>query len=302
MMRYKYIYILGIGLSMMVACKPGVPREYIQPSDMEDILYDYYVSQGIVTIPSGDKGNEDYKRDLYFNAVLKKHRVTRADFDSSMVYYYTRADRFVGIYRNVQERLSQDALNLGASEGEVERFTTQSLSGDTANVWEGDRFVMLIPYAPYNRMQFIQKADTSYHKGDSFMLTFKSDFLYQGGSKDAMAYLALKYENDSVASQTVHFSVSGNTQLRMNACDLKVKEVMGFFCLGQDDEKNTALRLLFMTDIQLVRFHKQKNDNKMSETKADPSSVNSDSTRIIPDSVRIKQMHKFGVRPEVKQN
>ena len=303
MMRHNYIYIIGIGLSMMVACKPGVPTEYIQPSEMEDILYDYYVSQGIATIPNKEmRGNEDYRRDLYFNAVLKKHGVTRVDFDSSLVYYYTRADRFVGIYRNVQERLSKDALDLGASEGEVERFTTQSLSGDTANVWEGERFIMLIPYAPYNRMQFVQKADTSYHKGDSFMLTFKSDFLYQGGSKDAMVYLALKYENDSIASQIVHFSVSGNTQLRMNTCDLKVKEVMGFFYLGQGNEKNMDLRLLFMTDVQLVRFHKQKKDDRKSEAKNEPASVKTDSIRMIPDSVRRQQIHKFGVRPENKQN
>lgn len=285
---------------MLVACKPGVPKEVIQPSDMEDILYDYYVSQGIVAIPGPRKDDENYQRDLYFNAVLKKHGVTRSDFDSSLVYYYTRADRFVGIYRNVQERLSHDALELGASEGEVERFTTQSLSGDTANVWEGNRYVMLIPYAPYNCMQFTQKADTSYHKGDSFMLAFKSDFLYQGGSKDALAYLALKYENDSIASQTVHFSVSGNTQLRINACDLKVKEVMGYFYLGQGYEKNADLKMLFMTDIQLVRFHNQKKDEKNSEAKADSSSVKTDSIRMIPDSVRRKQMHKFGVRQEIK--
>lgn len=245
---------------MMVACKPGVPKEVIQPSDMEDILYDYYVAQGIVSTPSKDKSNkanEDYRRDLYFNAVLKKHEVTRADFDSSLVYYYTRADRFVTIYRRVQERLSKEALELGASQGEVERFTSQSLSGDTADVWEGDRFIMLMPYAPYNRLQFTQKADTSFHKGDSFMLTFKSDFLYQSGSKDALVYLAMKYENDSIASQTTHFTASGNTQLRMNACDLKVKEVMGYFYLGQGHDKNTELRLLFMTDVQLIRFHKK---------------------------------------------
>lgn len=290
MMRHNYIYIIGIGLMMMMACKPGVPKEVIQPSDMEDILYDYYVAQGIVATPSKDKSNkanEDYRRDLYFNAVLKKHGVTRADFDSSLVYYYTRADRFVKIYRNVQDRLGKEALELGASQGEVERFTTQSLSGDTANVWEGDRFIMLIPNAPYNRLQFTQKADTSFHKGDSFMLTFKSDFLYQGSSKDALVYLALKYENDSVASQTVHFTASGNTKLRMSACDLRVKEVMGYFYLGQSRDKNTELKLLFMTDVQLIRFHQKKDDEGSA---VNVNAVKSDSLSVKKDSVRMLKL------------
>ncbi len=278
----------------MSACKPGVPSNYIQPGDMEDILYDYYVSQGMASVSEQKIGTEDYRRDLFFNAVLKKHRVTRAEFDSSLVYYYTRADKFVDICHNVQDRLSEEALDLGTSEGEVERYTTQSLTGDTANVWEGNRSLMLIPYAPYNRIQFTQKADTSYHKGDSYMLSFMSDFLYQGGIKEALVYLALKYENDSIVSKVTHFSASGDTKLRIDACDLKVKELMGYFYLGEGNEKNTDLKLLFLTDIQLIRFHKQKSDKSVSSA-SETQKV--DSMKIIPDSVRRLQRHQFGVKP-----
>lgn len=296
-MRGKIIHIIYIGIVLILlsACKPGVPGEYIQPDDMEDILYDYYVSQGIASVPGVNAGDEDYKRDLYFNAVLKKHHVTRADFDSSLVYYYTRADHFVDICRNVQDRLSQDALDLGASEGEVERYTTQSLTGDTANVWEGSRNIMLIPYAPYNRLQFVQKADTSYHKGDQYMLAFRSNYLYQSGSKDAIVYLALKYENDSIVSKVTHFSVSGDTQLRFDACDLKVKEVMGYFYLGDDKEQNANLRLLFLTDIHFIRFHKQETDKTMKPAN---EAIKTDTAKVIPDSVRKMQRHQFGVKPD----
>ena len=286
-----------MGLLLMTACKPGVPGEYIQPDDMEDILYDYYVSQGIAAIPGNNRGNEDYMRDLYFNAVLKKHGVSKAEFDSSLVYYHTRADYFVKIFKNVQDRLSEDALNLGASEGEVERFTAQSVSGDTASVWEGDRSVMLIPHAPYNRYQFEQKADTSYHKGDSFIFMFKTDFLFQGGSKDALVYFCIKYENDSIASQTTHFSVNGNTQVRMNACDLKAKEVMGYFYLGEGHEKSADLRLLFLTNIQLVRIHHKTDENAQTKTKQDQP----DSTKVASDSVRRASRHQFGMRPELEK-
>jgi hypothetical protein len=216
------------------------------------------------------------------------------------VYYYTRADYFVKVYKNVQERLSDEALNLGASEGEVERFTAQSLSSDTANVWEGVRSALLVPYAPYNRLQFVQKADTSYRKGDSFMLAFKSDFLYQSGSKDAMVYLSVRYDNDSIVSQTTHFSVNGHTQVRISPVNLKAKEVKGYVYLGIGSEKSPDLKMLFLSDLQLIKFRQQKKDENKSG--ADSSSVKTDTTRVIPDSVRRQQMHKFGVRPEPKQN
>lgn len=162
---FSHIIVFMASVLCIVSCKPGVPKEVIQPDDMEDILYDYYVSQGIASMPGPQSGSEDYKRDMYFNSVLNKYGVTRAEFDSALVYYYTRADRFVEIYKSVQERMSEEALNLGATEGEVERFTAmQSLSGDTASIWEGMKSARLMPQAPYNKMQFVQKADTSFRK------------------------------------------------------------------------------------------------------------------------------------------
>ena len=298
---FSHIIVFMASVLCIVSCKPGVPKEVIQPDDMEDILYDYYVSQGIASMPGPQSGSEDYKRDTYFNSVLNKYGVTRAEFDSALVYYYTRADRFVEIYKSVQERMSEEALNLGATEGEVERFTAmQSLSGDTASIWEGMKSARLMPQAPYNKMQFVQKADTSFRKGDSFMLSFKSDFLYQGGNKDALLYLAVKYTNDSIVAQATHFSVSGINQLRINPVDLMPKEIMGYFYLGQGYEKSSDLRLLSISDIQLIRFHKKKEEGAEEKTLETP--IEPDSIRQKKDSIRRAQQHKFGVKPtEMKE-
>ena len=293
-MKRAAIHIIYITCSLLLlaACRPTVPKEYIQPDDMEDILYDYFISQGIAQGDANGMGSADYKRELYLDALLKKHEVSRADFDSSLVYYYTRADRFIKILKNVQERLGEDAMELGASASEVERFTVSALTGDTANIWNGVRSLVMIPYPPYNHLQFSVKADTAFRQGDSFMLTFYSDSLYQGGSKDACAYMAVKYANDSVATTTTHFSVNGRTQLRTSSCDKKIKEVCGFIYLGQGYESTTNLRLLLLSEIQLVRFHKQKDeDNKVTV----PVSRD-DSLQRLPDSLRPKH-HRLGERP-----
>ena len=41
----QHIILLAVGLLFLSACKPKVPKEYIQPDEMEDLLYDYYVAQ-----------------------------------------------------------------------------------------------------------------------------------------------------------------------------------------------------------------------------------------------------------------
>ena len=34
-------------LLMVIGCKPMVPSEYIQPEDMEDLLYDYHIATAL---------------------------------------------------------------------------------------------------------------------------------------------------------------------------------------------------------------------------------------------------------------
>lgn len=290
-LRRRHILFVSL-LVLLSACTPKVPGEYIQPGDMEDILYDYFVSQGMAREEDDGGRVMDYRRELYFDAVLKKYDVTRAEFDSSLVYYYTRADRFVKIWKNVQDRLGEAAIDYGASAGEVETFTARSLTGDTANIWNGVFSQALVPYAPYNRLQYSLQADTAFRKGDSFMLTWYSNFLYQSGSKDAVAYMAIRYKNDSIASQTVHFSTDGFSQLRMDGCDEPVKEIKGFVYLGQGYESTSAMRMLILSNIQLIRFHKKADVVKEPE----PMKSEADSLSQVPDSLRPRH-HRLGERP-----
>ena len=281
-------------LVLLSACTPKVPGEYIQPDDMEDILYDYFVSQGIAKEEDMENTSRvmDYRRKLYFEAVLKKYNLTQEEFDSSLVYYYTRSDRFVKIWKNVQERLGEAAMEYGASAGEVETYTTSTLTGDTANIWNGVISQLLIPYAPHNRLQYHLQADTAFRKGDSFMLAWNSNFLYESGSKDAVAYMAVKYKNDSIVSTVTHFSVDGRTQIRIDGCDEPVREISGFIYLGKGYDPTSTIRMLIVTDIQLIRFHKQKNVPQEPE----PQKSEADSLSQVPDSLRPRH-HRLGERP-----
>ena len=293
-MNLRRSHIALLLLVLLSACTPKVPKEYIQPDDMEDILYDYFVSQGIAKQETGSSADRlsDYKRELYFEAVLKKYDLTRAEFDSSLVYYYTRSDRFVKIWKNVQERLGDAAIEYGASAGEVETFTASTLTGDTANIWNGVISQVLVPYAPFNRLQYQLQADTAYRKGDSFMLAWNSNFLYQSGSKDAVAYMAVRYKNDSIVSTVSHFSVDGYSQLRIEGCDEPVKEIKGYIYLGQGYEKTSTMRMLIVSNIQLIRFHKKEEVEKAPE----PQKSEADSLSLVPDSLRPRH-HRLGERP-----
>ena len=250
----------------MLSCKPSVPSKYIQPGDMEDILYDYHIAQAMADDESQDNTNRDFNQTLYFAAVLEKHGVTKADFDSSLVYYYIRADRFNDIYKRVVKRLSEDALELGASEGEVVHYAKLNDSGDTTDVWKGGMSMMLIPYAPYNRYDFVQKPDTSFRKGDSFMFMVNSDFIMQNGIRNAQAVISLRYDNDTIVSKTICIASSGITQLKIPEVEnRKVKEIRGYIYLPLEKEVTTTMKMMAIKNIRLIKFRKQKEEKQKEE-------------------------------------
>ena len=50
MKRSRYYIILPLAILLLAACKPTVPSQVIQPDDMEEVLYDYYLSNGTGSI------------------------------------------------------------------------------------------------------------------------------------------------------------------------------------------------------------------------------------------------------------
>ncbi len=274
---------------LLMACTPSVPSQFIQPSDMEDILYDYHLAQAIAKVENPGE-NGDLERNKYFQAVLKKHGVTEADFDSSLVYYYSHMERLKKIYTEVSERLADNAKDLGAAVAEIGRYSQYSANGDTANIWTGASDVLLVPRPTMNRFDFTVKVDTSFYKGDSFMFQFMSEYIWQSGMKDAVVCLLTKYEGDSIIQTVNHISVSGLSQVRVPANrQNKLKEMSGFIYLGNGNDESTTRKMMFISQIQFIRFHnKEVKDEKDNEaTKTDSVQRSDHPRRPMHDTTRI---------------
>ena len=244
-------------LLMVIGCKPTVPSEYIQPDDMEDILYDYHLAEAMAK--SQYDNEQDMKRNAYFRSVLQKYDVTEADFDSSLVYYYSHLDRLKDIYGRVNSRLAEEGERVGASVGDLSHYSQYSASGDTANIWMGVSDVLLIPRPVKNRFDFTVKADTTFRLGDAFMLQFMTKYIWQKDHPQAYASICAKYANDSIAQYNVQvMSSTGTTQLRVPANnDSNLKELSGFIYLS-NNSKGDIRQLMFISQIQLIRFHNKE--------------------------------------------
>lgn len=269
---FRILWLSLLAAILLGSCKPGVPHDFIQPDDMEKLLYDYHLADALADQATGDHGANII---AYRAAVLKKYGVTQAEFDSSMVYYMRHTDELHTIYEHISDRMQQDARDMGST-------VTMSggLTGDSTDVWKLDPSMVLIPNEPFNVYNFNLKADSTFHKGDAISLMFRSNFIFQDGMRDGIVMLAITFKNDSVGSSIVH--VSSSQAMAITVTDnsqLGIKEIRGFFLLNKNNMANsssTTLQLATFYDIHLLRIH-QKSKPKAPQPL--DNSIPSDSVR-----------------------
>lgn len=261
------------------SCKPSLPSGVLSKGKMTDILYDYHLALAMAHMDdNGDKGQSL----AYREAVLRKHDVTSAEFDSSMVYYMRHTELLEDVYKDLTDRYNNEITAMGGSTKEGGEFANLSATGDTANVWNLATSMVFMPVKPFNSTSFDIKVDSTFHKGDRLMLDFDAQFIYQDGMRNGVAMLAVQFGNDSIAQRTIMIQSTQHYSVELSDADsLGIKSVKGYFMLMNDDNgtgvsSQTTLKLMFLEHIKLIRMHPQK---PVAAPAGSSSSASSDSLR-----------------------
>lgn len=261
------------------SCKPSLPSGVLSKGKMTDILYDYHLALAMAHMDdNGDKGQSL----AYREAVLRKHDVTSAEFDSSMVYYMRHTELLEDVYKDLTDRYNNEITAMGGSAKEGGEFANLSATGDTANVWNLATSMVFMPVQPFNSTSFDIKVDSTFHKGDRLMLDFDAQFIYQDGMRNGVAMLAVQFGNDSIAQRTIMIQSTQHYSVELSDADsLGIKSVKGYFMLMNDDNgtgvsSQTTLKLMFLEHIKLIRMHPQKS---VAAPAGSASSASSDSLR-----------------------
>lgn len=261
------------------SCKPSLPSGVLSKGKMTDILYDYHLALAMAHMDdNGDKGQSL----AYREAVLRKHDVTSAEFDSSMVYYMRHTELLEDVYKDLTDRYNNEITAMGGSAKEGGEFANLSATGDTANVWNLATSMVFMPVKPFNSTSFDIKVDSTFHKGDRLMLDFDAQFIYQDGMRNGVAMLAVQFGNDSIAQRTIMIQSTQHYSVELSDADsLGIKSVKGYFMLMNDDNgtgvsSQTTLKLMFLEHIKLIRMHPLK---PVAAPAGSSSSASSDSLR-----------------------
>lgn len=263
------------------ACTPTVPGGILSEEKMTDVLVDIHLAQGMAEAQSE---NTDVARYKYIQAVFRKHRITEAEFDSSMVYYSGRAEKFTFVYDNVVNRVQAQAERMGLESVEKQdQFESLTSDGDTANIWLGKDFTCLAANPVQCVYSFQMKADSTFKAGDYFIWRFRSQFVARSMNNEAIALLSFQYDTDTVAAVTDLIGNNAENELRhfpdKSIDSLNLRTISGYIYLPTNHDADKPKPLL-INKMQLIRIHKRIEEKPVVET--DTLRIDSVATDTLP--------------------
>lgn len=284
----------------LTACKQGVPKDVIKPDAMEAILYDYNVAKAMADELPYD---ERYKQPLYTDYVYRKHHITEAQFDSSMVWYTRNTEELSKIYTNVTKRLKDDQGAINHLIAVRDKKPKMSERGDTVNVWYDKKLYKLTPAFASDRITFTLPTDSNFKAYDEIRWRMRYDFLKSSSDKQkvqAVMAMSLTFENDSILATTKKIEESGWHTLSLKSDSAyKIKEINGFVYLPEDSIKTALL----VDEISLFRYHRPEQDsiNKEKQKILLSDSLKNDSIKKAKDAVTKKDSIKKQEAVKVEQ-
>lgn len=268
MKRYPPLYIWLFALfAICTACDRRTPSNVLSRKEMTQVLADYHLARAMISNLDND---QRYKGPLILNGVFEKHGITKAVFDSSMVWYTRNPQDLAIIYGRVnqvlQERISSESQR-GVEFGERKQLLTFSdpyPAGDSIDLWRNAPFLEMNRLLSSRKEQFIISPDTTFRPTDLIEWKLNAYFLPQSnrGGK-ALMYLMVRYASDSVVISSRVIQKNGRYSLTVrNNSGLEMRQIWGFVHYFPGNNPKDWQNRLFLDRIQLMRYRNTARKNK----------------------------------------
>lgn len=258
-MKVRKGIILWCGVATLLfclaSCRVKRPDFVLSDAKMEAVLYDYHIAKAMGEQLSY---NESYKRVLYLESVFRKHGITEAQFDTSMVWLSRNPSVLRDIYEHVNERLKAEKKQVENLIALRDNKPRPSLPGDSIDVWAWERVYRLTGMPLDNLISFDLPSDINFKDCDT--LRWNVRFRFIGGKDQTVGdtlfspVMALQvfYANDSLLHEVRRVDRSGMETLSLSADTLgKIEKVCGFIYYP----RQSSGRILLADSVSLMRYH-----------------------------------------------
>ena len=285
----------------MMACESSRPAYVLSSGDMEDVLYDIHKAHFVGMESGMADDNPGARQYALFLSVLKKHDVTQAEWDSSLVYYSRNADELEEIYDDLKERMEYEASSMGAAVGE---------SADTTDIWKAERHMLLMSAPPYTTQTWSMDTDSLLQKGERVTLRFTALFLNEDANRRVSAVVAIRLKNDSIITRNQMVMQTGVYSIQIADDNMTgIKSISGLFMVhhppmqSANDTGQQKSQICSITNIamlhELTQKAKDANAIKDGDEKQDNGTQKADTATNI-ETVKLKPQEDGEPGPDQK--
>ena len=203
---------------------------------MENVLFDIHIADAEIENDYRLFSNNQYRetrRKQMYDAVFEKHGITRQTFDTSLVWYSGRLDRFSKIYGRINDRYALLQRQITEEKNRLDEAFRSEIYA--VNRWKGTRFALLDPYLAQRNHFFLQVDSLNALNGTICELQFAVLGVTTETKANAVLYAQLK-DTFLVYNQAIEYN--GKNVLKMNTDSVSkkiIESVWGLIQLEQGE-------------------------------------------------------------------
>lgn len=260
-------YLLAVMLCLManVSCIDR-PDSVLSDEQMVDLLVDIHRSEGLLELQNSHSYSGDEYQKSVMASVLVDHGVTRAQYDSSLMWYAKHLKRFVRVYSHVDERLKEEFERWNLLVAESREFKISEV-GDSVELWTLRNYLVLDDSLHTSTLCWEVEADSNYVAGDTLRWSFDVMKLVKG--QKLIASMSLRPSNGKTNWRSSR-AREMNTTLPVGSALLMIEEdgVQQFVVVPDSSKAFSSVILnlsvispdsiespTFLRDISLKRYH-----------------------------------------------
>ena len=245
-----------ITLICIAASCSRVPKHIISERKMRVVLYDMLIAEAMVETMPTYYSTSDEKQTIY-DAVFAKHKISQAEYDSTLMWYGKNMDLYMAIYKLVLKDIDKSIAALGDIKPNP---ISGDLSGyDSIDIWIFKRYDVFKPWQVFNTLLFDILPQQPYSPGSSYVFG-----LSVWGIPSVLKYKPKIHisavQADTIISTTKEISGDGYHEAIIRTLSTtNVTRIYGYILMN---EAEATYHRIYLNDIRLMKYKNDEIRNK----------------------------------------
>lgn len=230
---------------LLCSCSKA-PSGILTEKEMQGVMTDMYLAEAMVGIDYQTYKSDSMKQALY-ESVFRKHGITQAMYDSSLMWYGKNLDVYMEIYGRMIKDLDSRVDALGDIQAEA-----VSSSRDSIDIWPRRTYLTLSADQLFNGTTFDIRPKENYSSGSIFVLGMHVWGLEKEMKHRPEIHIAVD-QGDTTVVVTDRVQTDGYHETVLRSVPVKkVKRVYGSIRL---DNGGMHYYKVFLDSLNLMRYN-----------------------------------------------